>query len=322
MKIKCQSGAGARKTQSVIALLLLVMFNSCSRSAEASFRRAVEARVAGNYQLAAEEYEHYIQSNPTGERQLEARLQLANIYYLNLHRYDRARALYKEFLGQAPAHPEANAARERLAEVLVELGRSYEAIAELENINPQDENTRRRVRLRIADLYADQRDYNQALTEYAKVTDSADYDELSEQAYLREAAIYHLARHQYEQALPIYQKIASHSSDADVRRRALYAVADCYAGLFRFEEAIKALREIKDEKEQDYIARRVAELEQQRRDAARVPQTQRRPRRLVAPNLSSGSVRAQISNPRWSRSESSGKSNANKPRKQAAAHQQ
>jgi tetratricopeptide (TPR) repeat protein len=302
----------ARICLEIILLLLAAILGSCNRSAEASLKRATEARVAGDYQLAAEEYERYVESNPTGDRSLEARLQLANIYYLNLHRYDRARSLYKEFLSQAPAHSEANTARERLAEVLVELGRSYEAIAELENINPQDELKRRRIRLRIADLYADQRDYNQALTEYAKVTDGAAYDELSEQAYLREAAIYHLARHQYEQALPIYQKIVTSSSDPDVRRRALYAVADCYSELFRFEEAIKALREIKDEKERDYIARRVAELEQHKRDITRVPQGKgphRTPVALALPSI--GNRREKLS--KNSSSSSSNQSKANRP---------
>jgi hypothetical protein len=47
-------------------------------------------------------------------------------------------------------------------------------------------------------------------------------------------------------------------------------LADCYAGLFQFEEAIKVLRAIKDESEQPDINKRIAELEAQRREAAQV----------------------------------------------------
>ena len=56
------------------------------------------------------------------------------------------------------------------------------------------------------------------------------YDELSEQAYLREASIYHIERGQYQQALPVYQKLASMSGDPKVRTRAMYGLGECYAG--------------------------------------------------------------------------------------------
>lgn len=240
---------------------------ACRQSAEGSLKRAAEAWDSGDYRAAAEEYERYLEQDPSGEKSSEARFQLANIYYLNLHRYEQARAHYKTLLDQDPSHANAMTARERLAEVLVELGRSYEAIGEYENLNPQDANERRRIRLRIADLYFDQKNYSQALTEYEKVTGPAAFDELSELAYLREVSIYN-ARAQYQQALTIYEKLASESDDPKVRLRVAYGIADAQAGLYRFDEAIKTLRAIKDEREQAYIARRVAEMEQQKREAA------------------------------------------------------
>jgi tetratricopeptide (TPR) repeat protein len=251
-----------------LALVLsLILFGRSWRDSEQPFKRAVEAWDAGDYKSAAEEYERFIESNPAGEKSLEARFQLANIYYLNLRRADQARIHYQEILNQEPSHPDAGVARERMAEILAELGRSYEAISEYEKLHPQDEKELRRIRLRIADLYFDQKNYSQALTEYEKVT-RANYDELSEQAHLREASIYHIARGQHQQALPIYKKLADSSGDPEVRLRATYAIADCYAGLYQFEEAIKTLREVKIDGEQSYIARRVAELERQKREAA------------------------------------------------------
>ncbi|HKY04735.1 MAG TPA: tetratricopeptide repeat protein, partial [Blastocatellia bacterium] len=233
-----------------------------------SLKAASEAWDSGDYKAAAEEYEDYLKLNPAGETALEARFQLANIYYLNLKSYEQARAHYREFLEQGPAHAHAEVARERLAEVLAELGRSYEAIAEYESLNPDDVRERRRVRLRIADLYFDQRNFSQALTEYAKVVEGAAYDDLSEQAHLREASIHHIARGQYQQALPVYKKLASESNDPKIYRTALYGMADCYAGMFQFDDAIRTLREVRDESEQAYVARRIAELEQQKRDTA------------------------------------------------------
>lgn len=249
-------------------ILAAVLAGACHRDTEQSLERAVEAWDSGNYKLAAEEYERYLERDPSSAKAAEARFQLANIYYFKLQRYDQARAGYSEFLEGNPTHSNAQLARERLAEVLGEMGRSYEAIAEYENLNPQDATERRRIRLRIADLYFAQRNYSQALTEYEKVIEKVPYDELSEQAYLREASVYHIERGQYQQAVPIYQKLASDSSDGKVRTRAAYGLADCYGGLYQFDEAIKTLRSIKDESEQADLSRRVAELEQLKKEAA------------------------------------------------------
>ena len=240
---------------------------ACGRGATNTLGRAAAAWDAGDYAQSAEEYERYLYQYPTGEASLAARFKLANIYYLNLHRYDQARAHYQEFLRQDGAHADAATARERLAEVLAELGRTYEAINEYETLNPLDAGERRRIRLKIADLYFDQKNFSQALTEYQKVIETAEYDEASEQAYLRRASIY-VTRNQYQLALDAYQQLAANSPDAGVRMRAQFGQADCYAGLSQFDEAIKTLRAIRDEREQAHIAQRVAELEQQKREAA------------------------------------------------------
>jgi tetratricopeptide (TPR) repeat protein len=250
----------------LIAALCLFGAGSCKYSPEKTLKAASEAWASGDYQKSAELYQRFLEHAPLGEESIQARLQLANVYYLNLHRYEDARVQYREFLSQAPSSPEAYGARERLAEVLSDLGKSYEAIAEFENLAPPEEAERRRIRLRIADLYYDQKNYSQALTEYAKVTEGVPYDDQSEEAYLREASIYQLSRGQYMQAMPVYRKLASESQDAKVRRRALYNIADCYEGMYQFDEAIKVLREIKDQSEQSYIARKITELEQRSRE--------------------------------------------------------
>jgi tetratricopeptide (TPR) repeat protein len=251
----------------LVSFALLISAGGCRRSTEQALERAREAWDSGDYGVAAEEYEGYIERNPEGEESLQARFQLANIYYLNLRRLDQARAHYSEFLKEDPNHPAAHIARERLAEVLGELGRSYDAIAEYENLNPRDATERRRIRLRIADLYYDQRNYSQALAEYEKVIEAVDYDDLSEQAYMREASIYN-ARNQYQLSLGVYQKLSSQSNNAEVQLRAAFGMADCYARLYQFDEAIKTLREIVDEREREHVAQRIAEMEQQKRDAA------------------------------------------------------
>jgi tetratricopeptide (TPR) repeat protein len=254
----------------IFLLAATLAAGACRYNSDTALQHAADAWDNGDYDKAAELYEHYLERYPDGDNSLRVRFKTANIYFANLHRYDRAAGHYREFLNQAgPAEPETRVVRERLAESLAELGRSYEAIAEFENIAPQDPAERRRIRLRIADLYFDQRNYSQALTEYSKITDETTYDEICERAYLREASIYQLERKQYQQALPIYQKLRAQTSDSKVRRRALYNISDCYASLDQYDDAVKALREIKDRSEQDYVARRIADLETQAHEAAK-----------------------------------------------------
>ncbi len=272
MKDKCEASSHSYHLPHSLTLLCLIILSltfavACGRGAANTLERAAAAWDAGDYTQAAEEYERYLYQYPTGEASLAARFKLANIYYLNLHRYDQARGHYQEFLRQDSANADAATARERLAEVLAEMGRTYEAINEYETLNPVDPNERRRVRLKIADLYFDQKNFSQALTEYQKVIETAEYDDVSEQAYLRRASIY-VTRNQYQLALDAYQQLAANSPDPQVQVRAQFGEADCYAGLSQFDEAIKMLRAIKDEREQAHIAQRVAELEQQKREAA------------------------------------------------------
>jgi tetratricopeptide (TPR) repeat protein len=263
-------GRGGRWLPALFVVLVLVFLaGGCKRNANSTLKRAAELADGGDYDSAADLYERYFKLEPNGSQATPTQLRLADIYYLNLHRYDQALAHYKEFLARAPADPSAPAARERLAEVLADLGRSFEAIAEYENIAPKDDNDRRRLRLRIADLYFDEKNYSQALTEYAKVTDGLGYDELGERAYLREASIFHLERSQYLQAIPIYQKLVAETKDPKVRRRCLYAISDCCAAMYQFDQSIKTLREIKDDSEQGYVTRRIAELEQQAREQSK-----------------------------------------------------
>lgn len=265
-------GARQNRPGRVLWLGALLLAVACGRNAERSLERAREAWNSRDFETAAEEYERYLAGNPDGARSAEVHFHLANIYFLNLQRYEQARAHYNAFLEELPDHPEAGRARERLAELLAELGRSYEAISEYEAIEPSDRTEARRIRLRIADLYYDQNNYSQALTEYERVTENVEYDEFSEQAYLRQASIYHLARSQYELALSVYENVASRTDDPDVRRRALLGLADCHAGLYQFERAIQILRDINDSGNDGYITRRIAELEQQRREVLRAPQ--------------------------------------------------
>src|SRR5215468_1520922 len=100
------------------ALMLTAASQGCGGKVDGSLTRAAEAWDAGNYKLAAEEYERYLTEFPAGDKVPEAHFQLANIYYFKLQRYDQARAHYSSVVEHSPGYPNVQLARERLAEVL------------------------------------------------------------------------------------------------------------------------------------------------------------------------------------------------------------
>src|SRR5262245_42247334 len=139
-----------QKLTALVLLCFLATAGGCRRNVEESLTRAVEAWDAGDYKMAAEEYERYLAEYPSGDKAPDAHFQLANIYYFKLKRYDQARAHYSSVVERSPGYSNVQLARERLAEVLGEMGRSYEATAEYEKHNPPSREGRRQIGLAVA----------------------------------------------------------------------------------------------------------------------------------------------------------------------------
>jgi tetratricopeptide (TPR) repeat protein len=257
-----------------IALVATLAAAGCVMTKTSARERARAAWVDQNYAAAAKDYEEYLATNPQGPEAEDAELALADIYYHNLKQYDRARDRYADFLQTYPSSDHAYDARQRLAEAQVELKALPEAIAQYETLLEEHPDTpdRRTIRATIADLYYQRGDYNQSELEYDRVVANAPYDELTEQALLRLASIYHLIRGQEERAIPTYDRVAQSTDDPDVRRTALYSLSETYASLFRYDEAIATLARIDDPAEAAYVAQRTAELQRQKKEHVDAPE--------------------------------------------------
>ena len=145
--------------------------------------------------------------------------------------------------------------------------RPREAIGEYEGVLPKisDENERRRLRLKIADMYIDLNDRGQALAEYQKVVANAPYDDMAERAYLQIGGI-RLLRDEYEDALPAYEKVATNTKDRMVRRSARLGMADCYKRTLQFDKAIQILEQTEpDPNAPNYIQQSIANIREQQR---------------------------------------------------------
>lgn len=257
-----------RAGPAAIGLILTGVFLAgCGVGSRPPIERARDAWRNQDYATAAQAYEEYLATEPVGDEAADARFTIADVYYHNLKQYEPARNHYAAYLAAYPTGVRAYEARERLAEVNVELKNLPEAVAQyelllVEHPNPPDW---RKIRSTIADLYYRMEDFNQSDIEYTKVVENASYDELTEQALLRLASIAYRVRSRGEVALPLYERVATSTSDPAVRRAALKSLSEVYADMFRFDEAVATLKRIDDPAEAEYVERRTAELEKQRK---------------------------------------------------------
>jgi tetratricopeptide (TPR) repeat protein len=254
-----------------VLLLTLLLVASCGGGSP--YERARDAWERQDYEAAAAGYEEYLAGTPEGPDVEQAELQLADIYYLKLKQYEKARERYEMFLERYPGSERSYDVRQRLAEVFVALGRPTDAIAQYEQavLERPDADGGRTIRIAIADLYFESNNFSQAEIEYARAAESAAYDDLAERSLLRMATIHHMIRKEDEKAIPLYERVASSTNDPVVRRQALYSLSDTYADLYRFDDAIAALGRINDPAEAEYVAKRSAELEKQKRQHTDVP---------------------------------------------------
>jgi tetratricopeptide (TPR) repeat protein len=249
------------------AVIIAVLgFTGCSRKGEL-LDRAQTSWDKGDFAGAAEKYEEFLKNNPHHEQAADARLRVANTYYYNLKSYEKAIPHYIRLIEDFPKSPDASAARQRLAECYVELGKRQEAINEYEGLlsTSGDEVDRRRIRLNIADLYYDLNDLGQALAEYEKVRDPATYDQLTERALLRVAGI-RVLRDEFEEALAAYSEVVKNSKDRAMIRQARLGVADCYARTFEYDQAVRTLEQTEPETTSpDDLKHRIAAIREEQR---------------------------------------------------------
>lgn len=258
------------KGRGVMSLCLccqIILAVGCAVQGATPLERAERAREQQDYGAAASFYEEYLASAEAGPAAENALFQLAEISYLKLKDLERARAAYQAFLERHSGSERAYDAKVRLAEVFVALESPREAIALYEEAAAARPGApeARQIRVAVADLYYDSNNFSQAELEYARAVEGATYDDISERSLLRMASINHMVRDDAEAAVPIYERVAASTADPVVRRQALYSISECYADLFRFDEAIATLERIDDPAEAGYVAGRTAELERQKR---------------------------------------------------------
>lgn len=91
------------------------------------FARAEKALLEGNYDLAIESFEQYLQQNPRGEKSREALYRIAGIHFES-HRYENSLALLDKITTDYPDHPEQARVEKNIVTTTYRLGDFDQAI--------------------------------------------------------------------------------------------------------------------------------------------------------------------------------------------------
>jgi TolA-binding protein len=105
----------------ILLLLTPAWAQQPTRPASAPLDFATALLNERRYELAAEEFERFLQTRPAPDLRADALYGLARAR-LFLREYPRARAAFEQFLDTAPEHPNADSARFRLAEAILLAG--------------------------------------------------------------------------------------------------------------------------------------------------------------------------------------------------------
>ena len=258
-------------------IVCCLLFSTVACSRVALLDQAQMAWDRGDYPAAAERYEEYLTKTPQGDKAAFARLRVATVYRRDLKQYDRAIQHYLHFIEDFPKSPDIYQARLSLAECYAATQKFREAISEYENALPaaqdlkDDTKEKRRIRLKIADLYYELKDLGQAQAEYQKVIADAAYDNLYELAFLQIGGI-HLLRDEFDEAIPAYRTVAENTQDKALRRMARFRLADCYERTFQYDLAVRTLRETEaDPAAPNYISQRITTIEEEARQRNAAP---------------------------------------------------
>ena len=247
-------------------LLTACFFSFSCRSRDALLTQAQTAWDNKDYAAATLSYEEFLKENHPSEQAAEIHFKVANIYYLNLKKYDQAAEHYIRLIEDFPKFSSIEQSYQRLAECYAEMKKIREAIGEYEKLLiafPETEN-KRKIRMAIAELYYEN-DKSQALVEYQKVVKDFPYDALSEKAYLKIGGV-RILRNEFEEAQVIFRAVIENTTDPMIRRQTRDRLADCLENTSKHEEAIQILEQTEaDPKDPNYFKTRIAGIRERQK---------------------------------------------------------
>lgn len=254
--------------QAAIALALGALLAGCSSDAREIMGQAEACWRKGDYENAIRFNRQAIANAPRSKEAAQALLKIGTIYYRNLRQIRDAINTFNHLAAQFPGAPEEYEARLLLAEIYAnEVGDLTQAIAEYDRLLTWPKlRDREEIEFRRADAYFKSNDFDRALRELQGIQESGVTGHLADQISLKIGNIY-LIQKRYEDALPPFERVA-HCPSAECRRHAILGMAEAYEGLFDFDKAIEAVRQLDATPEnQARIREEVARLEAARKKA-------------------------------------------------------
>lgn len=227
----------------VIAAAAMAYVLRAGAGEEELYRAADAYWQQGKYSDAARCYERMIAQYPKGKLREKVLLDAAVTQYLYLRNIHRAVELYGIVLKES-GNPNIRAtARRNLGEIyLRDVGDHAMALEEFKALAEEARNDQERQEagLLLAEVHFKRNELPKALAEYQRVTQASGDPHLAAKAHLRIGSLHQL-EHNFQAALPAYQKVLAETPCPECRHQAQMGLLDSLENLERFEEAMTVL---------------------------------------------------------------------------------
>lgn len=241
-----------------MVLLLLVLGFGCDASPQSNMDLAADRMDQGDFLGAAREYEGVVGSFPEHRLAGDAYYWLGLLYF---HYLDDPQNSLEAFRGLVEKFP----SNENTPSALFSMGELYEkklgdprsAITTFQRllVPGQDPSLAEKAHFRIAEIYFDLRELDQARTEWEAFIRKNPKSPQNGEALYRISGTYFIQK-RYEEAYQHYQSLATKYSSSPLFLEAQYKMANCLDEMRRYRESLEIYESILE----SYPNRKVVEI--------------------------------------------------------------
>jgi len=254
MKIKM----GGFQTPRWLVALLLILGLGCDASPQRNMDLAAKRMDQGDYLGAAREYERMVEAFPKSRLAGDAYYWLGILYFHYLDDPQNSLEAFRGVVEQFPSNENAASALYSMGELYEKkLGDARSAITTYQRllVPGQNQSLSEKAHFRIAEIYFDLRELDQARTEWEAFIRKNPRSPQNGEALYRISGTYYIQK-RYEKAFQHYQSLATQYPSSPLFLEAKYKMANCLDEMRRYRESLGIYESILE----SYPNRKVIEI--------------------------------------------------------------
>lgn len=255
-----------------LVVLLLVLGFGCDASPQRNMELAAKRMDQGDYLGAAREYERMVEAFPKNRLTGDAYYWLGILYFHYLDDPQNSLEAFRGLVEKFPSNENTPSALFSMGELYEKkLGDARSAITTFQRllVPGQDQSLSEKAHFRIAEIYFDLRELDQARTEWEAFIRKNPKSPQNGEALYRISGTYFIQK-RYEEAYQHYQSLAIKYPATPLFLEAKYKMANCLDEMMRYRESLGIYESILE----SYPNRKVIEIKiQEIRNRLRLEQS-------------------------------------------------